>query len=131
MAMTARPLRHLYYWRVLGRALVVVMLVLALLPAPQVVGAVPFGDKIGHVLGFAALMLWYAQIYGGARERLRCALGGVAFGLAIEILQALTPYRSAEFADFVADALGVGLGWLVARGPFGDGLTWLENRVPA
>lgn len=131
MAMTARPLRHLVYWRLLGRLLIVAMLMLALLPAPPVVGAVPFGDKIGHVLGFAALMLWYAQIYAGARERLRCALACVAFGLTIELLQALTPYRSAEFADLAADALGAALGWLVARGPFGDLLTWIERRVPA
>lgn len=131
MAMTARPLRHLTYWRLLGRLLVVAMLMLALLPAPQVVGAVPFGDKIGHVLGFAALMLWYAQIYGGARERLRCVLACVAFGLTIEVLQALTPYRSAEFADLAADALGAVLGWLVARGPFGDLFTWVERRVTA
>jgi VanZ family protein len=131
MAMIARPLKYLVWWRVLGRVLVVAMLALALAPAPAVVGAVPFGDKVGHVCGFAALMLWYAQIYGGTRERLRCALGAVAFGLAIELAQALTTYRSAEFADLVADALGVALGWLLARGPLGDLFTSIERRVPA
>lgn len=129
--MTPRPLRHLRYWRALGRALIVVMLTLTLVPAPPVVGAVPLGDKIGHVLGFAALMFWYAQIYAGARDRLRCALAGVAFGLAIELLQALTPYRSAEFADLVADALGVGLGWLAARGPLGDLFSRVERLATA
>lgn len=131
MAMNARPLRHLALWRTLGRTLVVAMLAIALLPAPAVVGAVPLGDKIGHVCAFAILMLWYAQIYDGAGERLRCAIGAASLGILIELLQALTPYRSAEFADFVADALGVGLGWLIARGPAGNLLSWLEGRVHA
>lgn len=131
MAMNARPLRYLSLWRALGRALVVAMLVIALVPAPAVIGAVPLGDKIGHVCGFALLMLWYAQIYDGTRERLRCALGAASLGILIELLQALTPYRSAEFADFVADALGVGLGWLIARGPPGNILSWLEGRFLA
>ena len=131
MGLMPRPLRWIVLWRVLGRVLVAAMLVATLLPSSAVVGAVPLGDKAGHVLGFAALMLWYAQIYGDTRGRVRCALGALAFGVAIEIAQSLTTYRSAEFADFVADALGVALGWLLARGPFGDVFTWIERRVPA
>jgi VanZ family protein len=128
MAMTARPLRYLTLWRTFGRLLVVAMLAVALLPAPAVVGAVPLGDKIGHVCAFAFLMLWYAQIYDGG-ERARCALAALGLGILIELLQALTPYRSAEFADLAADAIGVGLGWLVARGPLGNLLSWLEDRA--
>jgi VanZ family protein len=39
----------------------------------------------------------------------------LAYGGLIEILQSLTPYRSAEWADLLADGLGLAIGLLVAR----------------
>ncbi|UXI68226.1 VanZ family protein [Tahibacter amnicola] len=115
----------------MGRLLLVAMLVVCLLPAPAVVGEVPMGDKFAHLAGFAALMGWYAQIYAAPADRLRCAVGAVAFGGLIELLQALVPYRAADGMDLAADALGVLLGWALATSPLGNLLSRLEARVPA
>ncbi len=127
--MQALPLRHLRLWRHIGHTLVIAMLVVSLLPAPRLIGVVPQGDKLGHALAFGALMLWYGQIYAGRRDRWRLALACVAFGLLIEILQAFVPYRSADWRDLAADALGVALSVLLLRTPLGGLLSRLDARL--
>ncbi len=73
-------------------------------------------DKANHLLAFVALTLlaeagfWSA--WTPAQRRLRVALGLLAFGLFIEVVQAGIPSRSAEAADLLADALGIALGLL-------------------
>ncbi|MEO8673167.1 MAG: VanZ family protein [Tahibacter sp.] len=124
--MSPNPLSHLTLWRGLGRTLVVSFVVVALLPMPSGIGAVPLGDKIGHFLAFAGLVLWYAQIYPALIDRCRCVLGAVALGALIELLQMSVPYRSAEALDLVADALGAGTGLLIAGTPLGRVLMRLD-----
>lgn len=125
--MTSLPLPHLALWRGLGRALVCAMLVVALLPMPPGLGAVPYGDKLGHALAFAGLVLWFAQIYPGSGDRLRCVLGAIALGALIEVLQAFVPWRSAEWLDLAADALGATLGFTLAATPLGNLLSRLDR----
>lgn len=130
MKLSPRPLRHFWLWRAIGRALILLSLIIALVPAPQVIGSVAFGDKIGHALAFALLMLWYAQLYGG-RSRNLCAIGLVLFGAGIEVLQTLVPYRSGDLWDLLADAAGVALGLLLARTRLADVLSRVGGRAPA
>jgi len=68
------------------------------------------GDKLYHLIGFAALMIPAAVLY---RRALRWLLpSAIAFGGLIEILQ---PYvnRQAEWADFFADGFGAILGVII------------------
>jgi VanZ family protein len=53
--------------------------------------------------------------------RLAVLLALLAFGGAIELLQLLVPQRSAEWADLLADGLGIVVGALLALG-------WLRRR---
>lgn len=88
------------------------VLTLALLPPSRYVPTTVW-DKANHVFAFAVL-----GVLGCAAYRARTAkvlLGLLAYGAAIEVLQALTPYRSAEAADVVADAVGLLLGWQLGR----------------
>jgi hypothetical protein len=130
MKFTPRPLRYFGLWCAVGRFLIAASLLIALMPAPKVIGSVAFGDKIGHLAAFAALMLWYAQLYAG-RDRWRCALSLVGFGALIELLQALVPYRSADGWDLLADAVGVGVGVLLAHTRLGDVLAACEASLLA
>ena len=113
--MTPAALAHLRLWRFLGRLLLLAMLVTALLPMPAVIGRVPNGDKIGHALAFAGLVLWYAQLYPLRRDRWWCVVGAIGFGALIEVLQSFTTYRSAEWLDLAADSVGALFGFGVAQ----------------
>jgi VanZ family protein len=73
----------------------------------------PHGDKLGHILAYATLMFWFAQIYSLGRTRLLIASGLALMGVALEIAQGFTGYRSFEYADMAANTIGVALGWLV------------------
>ncbi len=78
-------------------------------------------DKVWHLIAFGGLtgLLSRAAMHFGrvaplaARDAALCAtvLGGV-----LELLQSLTAYRSADWADFAADALGTALAYAVLRG---------------
>jgi len=72
------------------------------------------GDKYGHVLAYAMLMFWYAQIHSAARARIGWAVAFIAMGIGLEYLQALTDYRTFEIQDMMADAVGVLGGWIAA-----------------
>ncbi len=76
-------------------------------------------DWIAHGVLFALLAwAWCAPAAraGQARGVLLAAAGAVAYGGAIEVVQRLVGYRSGEWMDLVADAVGVGVGALLATG---------------
>jgi VanZ family protein len=126
-----RPIPYVWLWRSMGHALLLLALAAALLPAPKGIGSIEFGDKILHAGAFAFLMVWYAQIYAEHRDRRRVALGLIAFGVGIELLQSLLPYRSADIWDLVADSGGVAIGLLTARTRLGSLLSRFETRPVA
>ncbi len=74
----------------------------------------PYEDKVKHAAAFAAFVWlgWRA----GYREALHLGGGLLALGAAIEVAQFFTPWRSAEWADLLADAAGIALGlWLAPK----------------
>ncbi|WP_162910166.1 VanZ family protein [Azohydromonas sediminis] len=73
--------------------------VVALWPADGAPPPFPHVDKLAHALGFA--MLWALGRAAGVRP-LPLALGLLAYGAAIEGLQALMPTREASWADWWA-----------------------------
>ena len=70
-------------------------------------------DKIIHLSTYALLYICAWLAFPGAL--LSWILHGslLAYGLLIEGLQSLTSYRTAEFADMLANATGLGLGCLL------------------
>jgi hypothetical protein len=113
----ARALRQA--WRVVGWIGVTALIVLSLVPEAPTFTDLRQEDKVGHVLAYAALMLWFAQVELTRRSRAFTALGLLALGIALEFVQGWTGERSFSVADMVADAAGTALGWLAAppRGP--------------
>jgi VanZ family protein len=80
---------------------------LTLAPQPPGPPGVPGGDKVGHVVAFAALAVPLSWRH--PRHWWVVALSALAFGGLIEIVQ---PYagRSREMADLLADGAGAVLG---------------------
>ncbi|MCK7502149.1 MAG: VanZ family protein [Comamonadaceae bacterium] len=89
----------------MGWLLVALVVYFSLTPAPP---SLPMdgGDKLGHVLAYAALMAWFSWLYSGLGMRLVCAVGFVILGIGLEFAQALTDYRSFQLADMGADCVG-------------------------
>ena len=73
-----------------------------------------------HALTFCVLMFWFGGVYRARRFPV-IGLLLLLFGLLIEAIQPQLSYRDAQSADFLADALGVGCGWLLALTVLG---TW-------
>lgn len=106
-------LQHRRLWLILGWLLVLLVVYLSLTPNPIQV-PVAEGDKLGHVLAYGTLMIWFANLYASTARRIAFALGFVATGVALEFVQRWTGYRSFELADMIADAAGVAVGWVLA-----------------
>ncbi|MGE3297104.1 MAG: VanZ family protein [Porticoccaceae bacterium] len=70
-------------------------------------------DKLLHMAAYVSFYLWGGVSFPDARWRLPAAL--LAYGVAIEWLQSLTPYRTMSLADVVANALGLVLGAALLR----------------
>ena len=119
----ARPL-----WLVIGWMLVLLVIVLSLAPVPVEV-PVKGGDKFGHVAAYAALMLWFANIYELPVRRGMLAIAFVALGIALEFAQGWTDYRTFELADMAADVLGVAVGWALAPPRLPNFLRGIEKFV--
>jgi VanZ family protein len=99
-------------WRAGGWLGVVLTLLVSLMP-PTLETSGGHADKIVHLAGYAVLMFWWAQLV--TRRRWKLALAVVLFGLAIELLQGLTPARQPDVLDALANSGGVLLGWFAAR----------------
>jgi hypothetical protein len=121
-----RPLKHLRFYIALGLLYLAALLWLSLSPAPPQGPDLLYGDKWGHLLAFGLLMAWWGQLIGLPRWRWVMALGFIALGGAIEILQGLGGVRYAEWSDAAANAVGVVLGAWLTRGQGGNGLYWAE-----
>jgi VanZ family protein len=99
-------------WRRFGWLGVILALVLSLTP-PLLNESSGHMDKLVHMMSYAVMMFWWAQLV--IRQRWKLALAVVLFGIVIELLQGLTPARQPDVLDALANSCGVLLGWLAAR----------------
>ncbi len=129
-------LRYARTWRVVSIALLVFVLAATLMPSDldraRLGTWLDKADKWAHVLSFFVLTVWFAGQYRrGSYWRL--ALGLLAFGALIEVCQAAVGYRSAEWLDLGADAVGIlaglGIAWLGMGGWCQRVELWLAARA--
>jgi VanZ family protein len=121
--------RHRRLWLILGWALVFWVIWLSLTPAPVQV-SLAGGDKLGHLLAYGALMVWFSSLYEDSIARVMLAIGFAAMGIALEFVQGWTGYRTFEIADMVANASGVFAGWVVAPPRLPNFLRRIEALSP-
>lgn len=101
--MTANGLLKPSFW-----TCAVAVLILSLVPTSPELPSTGW-DKSNHFLGFGLL-----AVLAYPARRVAVFLGLLAFGGLIEALQSLTPYRLAEWADWVADGIGIVGGYAIA-----------------
>lgn len=121
-----RPLKYLHWYQIVGGLLVAALVWISLVPL-NAAPAFPSSDKVGHIVAYLLLTLWFVQIVPDGRSRLLCGGLLIGLGLLLEWAQGLTAYRYTEAADALANALGVGLGLAVGITPLGDVLEGLER----
>ena len=96
------------------------ILYLAVIPLPEG-PEIPWLDKAVHAVQYLALAWLLARAIrsGGLWERPYLALVwmyATSYGVLIEVLQVMLPWRSADFLDAAANALGAAAGvWLGRR----------------
>ena len=77
---------------------------------------IPFFDKIVHIVLFAILSWLALKAYGSVHKyRNTKMVAAIAiYGILIEVVQLyLIPFRSFEFVDIIADAIGAFLGMIL------------------
>jgi VanZ family protein len=87
-------------------------------PAPPGLDRVPLGDKEAHVLAFAILgaTLAWGNVRSGSELASVLMVGlGVLYGVLDEWHQSFVPGRVVSVADWVADIIGVVLGYFAVR----------------
>jgi VanZ like family. len=119
-------LSHRRIWLSLGVVIIAAIWILSLIPSPPQIGF-EGEDKVGHVVAYGVMMLWWSQILIRFRDRLIIAAAFVAMGILIEFVQGWTGLRTFEVADMIADANGVALGWCIACTPAGSALARFES----
>ncbi len=131
------PLRHASRWRIAGLSLLVLVFVATLMPTlwfwphrEQFVAWFIGADKWLHGITFAFLAVWFAGQYR-PRSYWRIALALLAFGVLIEASQRLVIYRSSEWFDILANAIGILVGLTAAMAGLGGWSLRVENWLLA
>jgi len=127
------PLRYARRWRLASAVLLTLVLAVTLMPAiwlwPDRVRTVLWLehiDKLAHGATFVLLALWFAGQYQ-PRSYPRIAVGLLAFAGLIEVCQRTVGYRSAEWLDFGADAIGIIIGLAIAMAGAGGWCLLFED----
>ncbi len=128
----AADLNHRKLWLSLGWLLVGAVIYLSLTPRlpPEALRFLN-ADKIGHLLAYAILMAWFCQLFWHMNERLKLGLAFATMGIALEFVQGLIGYRYFDYADMLANVLGVVAGWMLIKTRFRYSLSWLDRYISA
>jgi VanZ family protein len=94
----------------LSHVLAIWLLLLVPVAVPEPL-AFSYSDKLIH----AALFFWLTVSAFWLWRQGRVVWILLVVALLTELTQAMTPWRSAEGLDVLADAVGIGLGWVVLR----------------
>ena len=115
-------------WLTIGWLLIAIIWYLSLTPAPMPDMGIDNTDKLGHFLAYGLLMGWFAQIYHQTKLRILLVIAFILMGIVIEFVQGMTDYRSFQYADMLADSLGVFLALAISRGSLARILLTIELR---
>jgi VanZ family protein len=121
----SRPLRLAIAWYALAACMLIAVAVVSLAPMP----ATGVSDKLAHLLTYSVLAGWFALI---ARDRVVLGwsmLGLIGYGMLIELLQAQTGYRYAEWADVLANSGGCVAGSLLYFTPLRRLMWYIDGNL--
>ena len=109
-------LRYAWRWQLAGFLLLIFVMIAAMVPKmpfENLVLQFKISDKVLHIVAFTILAVWFSGQYE-KRSYWRIAMGLIAFGILIELIQGTVSYRRSEWLDLVGDASGIVIGLLIA-----------------
>jgi len=113
-------------WYGCGIALLLIVAVASLVP---VSGGGDGSDKLAHFLIYMVLSIWFSLIITRPVLLWQVFFGLIGYGFFMELLQRLTDYRSFEFADALANSVGVAIGLLFHFSPLRRLLIQIDSRL--
>lgn len=113
---------------VLLLALVMVAALVPKLPFEELTAQFKLSDKFMHIAAFTFLAVWFAGQYE-KKSYWRIAVGLMAFGILIELVQGTISYRTSEWLDLLGDAAGIAAGLIIAMLGAGGWSIWVEERL--
>jgi hypothetical protein len=122
------PLKYERFWIACGIGFVILVIYLSLVPEPPDFG-VQEAFNAGHVIAYAWLMFWFAQIFRTASRRLLLGAAFCAMGVLLEYLQQMGGVRHFEYADMALNTGGVGIGLILGATPLQNTLRALEKAL--
>ena len=109
-------LRYAWRWQLAGFLLLILVMIAAMVPKmpfDNLVLQFNISDKVMHIVAFTFLAVWFSGQYE-KRSYWRIAMGLIAFGVLIELVQGTVSYRRSEWLDLVGDASGIVIGLVIA-----------------
>lgn len=108
-------LRAKLFWIVLSIGITVSIAILSLVKLNKAPVTISNIDKIGHAVAYFSLTFSWLQVFlKKRRQRNIIVFCCLIYGIIIEVLQgSLTNYRSSEFYDILANALGITLAFAI------------------
>ena len=116
------------FWKLVFWSGVAAVCTASLLPQ-QVLARPGVSDKLLHVAAYFILMAVSYPAYGTRAGERRIVAGLVVLGLALELVQTVSPLRVMSVADAAAGAAGVALAMLAARAATGIGALRRRRRA--
>lgn len=123
---------HLHWarlWLLIGMLIIFLIFYLSLASKTPSVVHFDHADKVLHFLAYGVLMGWFVQVFHNRKGRLLIALGFIAMGILIEVLQAQHPMRHFDVLDMLANTTGVTLAWLIGFTQLDSILIWFERMI--
>lgn len=103
---------HKIFWlRLLGWIMVAMLIVMSLISLPNTDIPIPNSDKWLHLITYFAVSYWFFHVY--VKKTMYTVIGFTLLGVALELLQSLTPFRFFEWLDMVMNITGVLLAWVI------------------
>jgi len=122
-------LNYRFAWLTGGWLLVGLVVYLSLVQHPPEPLSFEHADKLEHVFAYAALSIWFCQIYLTGRSRMVVVIMLVGLGASLECLQDWMGFRNFESLDMVANTLGVLIGIILVQTPLGRLFVLIEKAM--
>jgi len=125
LASTQALLRLATIWYVIGVIMLLGVAVVSLIPSPDI----GVSDKLSHLVAYFFLAGWFSLLASNRTALGWTAIGLIAYGMLIELLQGLTAYRYPEWGDVIANGIGVLVGALLYFSPLPRLLRFVDARL--